>query len=201
VDETSGTELGESWMRQVGLKEERGGWDKWDWMRREVDETSGTEWGERWMRQVVLNEEKGGWDKWDWMRREVDETNGTEWGERWMRQVGQNLNSLKCLLTASYNFKSRQTRLKLRLKIDMDYGRGEERRNWQSKALYLQKAKTERDDIFTLLRKANPQSQSLNNPKPTYSDAVVSVFLKIFVLHLTSFSYSITVYIQITNFN
>ena len=70
----------------------------------------------------------------------------TACGERWMRQVWQKLNNLKCLLTTSCSFKSRQTCLKLRLKIDREDRRGEERwgETCQSKALYLQKAKKER---------------------------------------------------------
>ena len=82
----------------------------------------------------------------------------TAWGERWIRQVGQKLNNLKCLRTTSWNFKSRQKRLKLLLKIDRVDRRGEERGGeaCQSKALYLQTTKTERGVMFMPLRQADP---------------------------------------------
>jgi hypothetical protein len=82
----------------------------------------------------------------------------TAWGERWIRQVGQKLNNLKCLLTTSCNFKLRQADLKLRLKIDREDRRREERwgETCQSKALYLQKEKAERSDTFIPLGQVTP---------------------------------------------
>jgi hypothetical protein len=74
----------------------------------------------------------------------------TVWGERWIRQVGQKMNNLKYLRTTSWSFKSRQTRLKLRIKIDIEDRCGEESwgETWHSKALYLRTAKTERGDTL-----------------------------------------------------